>query len=263
MKTFIKILVLIPIFLACSLTNAHAQPACCTGENYFNLGVMGWLKSTHYYQGKCVDQATYACLKLNQCWDSPDAQGLCIGGESFSWLSTQGRICREKATYLFSTAPKMQCRAMNLNGYPPNFTPDYGQYCNELSTPGADPTTFQCVNRSAITDDQRGYAPCPAPNQTESCVATPFGMIRTSPGGLVSQIIALGTYIGSGVALLLLIYGSYIVLTSQGNPEGINHGKEIITSAIIGLVFIIISVSLMQIIGFDILGLGALGLGTR
>lgn len=223
------------------------------------MGSVGWLKGTHYYQGKCVDEGTYRCLKLNQCWDSPDAQGLCIGGEAVSWFHSDGRVCREKATYLFGSAPNMQCRAVNLNGLPPDYTPDYGQYCNE--TPAGDATSFQCVERPAITDDQRAFVACPD-SPTETCVATPFGLLRTDPGGLASQIVQLGIGIGSGVAFLLIIYGSYVVLTSQGNPEGINHGKEIITSAIIGLVFIVLSVSIMQIIGFDILGLQSIGFGS-
>lgn len=258
MKNIVILFLLLLISTFIYPAKASAQ-ACCSGEDYFNLGTLGWLKATHYYQGKCVDSGTFRCLKLGDCWDSPDAQGLCIGGGAVSWFGTDGRICREKATYLFGQSPKMQCRPVNLNGVPPSYEPDYGQFCD---TTAGDPTSHVCKNRPAIEDDDRAFSACDD-YPDEICVSTPFGQIRANPGGFASQIIALGIGIGSGVAFLLIIFGTYVVQTSQGNPDGINHGKEIITSAIIGLVFIVLSVTIMQIIGFDLLGLGSFGLGAR
>ncbi len=94
-------------------------------------------------------------------------------------------------------------------------------------------------------------------------VNTAIGCIDTRPDKLISLSIKLGIGIGSGIAFLLILFGSYKITVSQGQPEAINSGKETITSAIIGLVFIVLSISILQILGFDILGLGSFGLGSR
>jgi len=59
--------------------------------------------------------------------------------------------------------------------------------------------------------------------------------------------------IGGGVAFVLMLVGSFQVLTSSGNPEKIQAGKQLITSAIAGLLLIIFSLFLLQLIGVQIL----------
>jgi hypothetical protein len=93
-------------------------------------------------------------------------------------------------------------------------------------------------------------------------INTAFGCIDSRPGAVISIVLRLGIGMGSGIALLLIIYGSYKVLASQGQPDQINQGKEIITASIIGIVFITLSVTILQIIGVDILGLNDLGTVT-
>jgi hypothetical protein len=66
---------------------------------------------------------------------------------------------------------------------------------------------------------------------------------------------------GSGIAFLLILYGGFIVMTSQGNPERLKAGQELLTSAISGLLLIIFSIFVLKVIGVDILGLGAFGFG--
>jgi hypothetical protein len=44
-------------------------------------------------------------------------------------------------------------------------------------------------------------------------------------------------------------------MTSQGNPEKVQAAREQLTSAIVGLLFIIFSLAILTIIGVDILKL--------
>ena len=44
-------------------------------------------------------------------------------------------------------------------------------------------------------------------------------------------------------------------MTSQGNPEAVKAAQEMIVSAVTGLLFIIFSYVILQIIGADILGI--------
>jgi len=56
-------------------------------------------------------------------------------------------------------------------------------------------------------------------------------------------------------SLISLLYGAFIILTSQNNPEKINLGKRIIFGAIFGLIFAISAVFLISFIGDKILKL--------
>jgi hypothetical protein len=58
-----------------------------------------------------------------------------------------------------------------------------------------------------------------------------------------------------GIAVILIILSGYRLMISQGNPENIKNAKEQLTAAIIGLLFIIFSLVILQVIGVNILGL--------
>jgi hypothetical protein len=87
------------------------------------------------------------------------------------------------------------------------------------------------------------------------CMPTAIGCIPTRPGPFVNYVLTRAISIGAGLAFLLLLFGAFTLITSAGNPENIKKGQETITSAIIGLLFIIFSVFLLRLIGVDILKL--------
>lgn len=86
-----------------------------------------------------------------------------------------------------------------------------------------------------------------------NAVLTALGNIPTEPAALVQWILCNAVAMGGGIAFLLSVFGGLTIMLAGGNPEKINEGKEIIGSAITGLLFIIFSVVLLRIIGFDIL----------
>lgn len=94
-----------------------------------------------------------------------------------------------------------------------------------------------------------------------SGVQTAIGCISTSAdgsGGFFESIIRLFVGLGGGLALILMLYGVFIVTTSAGIPDKLKEGSEIITSAIAGLIFVLLSVFLLNLIGINILGLPGL-----
>ncbi len=93
---------------------------------------------------------------------------------------------------------------------------------------------------------------CPVSGAT---VATALGNIPTDPESLVKWILCNAVVIGGGLATLLSLWGGVTIILAGGNPEKINEGKEIITSAISGILFIVFSVFLLRFIGVDILGI--------
>jgi hypothetical protein len=82
---------------------------------------------------------------------------------------------------------------------------------------------------------------------------TGLGCINFSPEGFVSNLLSIGIGLAGGFALLLLLYGSFLLVTSSGNPEQVQKGKEVATSAIAGLLFIILSIYIMNLVGVTIL----------
>jgi len=61
-----------------------------------------------------------------------------------------------------------------------------------------------------------------------------------------------------GIALLIIGFGAFQIITSGGNPDKVKGGRELIASAITGLVFVIFSLFLLSFIGVDILHLPGL-----
>ncbi|MBU3957436.1 pilin [Patescibacteria group bacterium] len=86
-------------------------------------------------------------------------------------------------------------------------------------------------------------------------IMTAIGCIPTEPTVLIQSLLQFFIGIGGGIALLLMIYGAFLMIISAGNPEGVKRGQEQFYSAIIGLLFIIFSILLLQIIGVDILNI--------
>lgn len=86
-------------------------------------------------------------------------------------------------------------------------------------------------------------------------IRTGLGCLPTSPQEFVETIFPWAIGIAGTVALLLIVVGAFTHITAAGNPEKLQKSKEIITSAIAGLIIIIFSAVLLRIIGLEIFGL--------
>lgn len=112
-----------------------------------------------------------------------------------------------------------------------------------------------------VTQTGGSTAPTPIPVcEQKGTSANPFyecrtaiGPINTDPAGFVKSIFGIILGLAGGIALLLIIFSGYRLMTSQGNPEKVQGAKETLTSAIVGLLFIIFSLIILQIIGVEIL----------
>lgn len=82
---------------------------------------------------------------------------------------------------------------------------------------------------------------------------TALGCVPTQPEGFVSWFLKLALGLGGITGLIFLIYGGFIVLTSAGNPDNINKGREMIFSTLAGLFLIAFSLIILEVIGGDIL----------
>lgn len=88
---------------------------------------------------------------------------------------------------------------------------------------------------------------------------TAIGLIDTSPNDFVKRLFGLLLGISGGVALLIILYSGYRIMASRGDPEKLQGAKETLTSAIVGLLFIIFSLVILEVVGVDILKIPGLG----
>jgi len=89
---------------------------------------------------------------------------------------------------------------------------------------------------------------------------TAIGCIDTSSTeGIVGKLMTVGISIAGGIALLMILASAFLFATSEGEPKRTSEAKEILTSAIIGLIFIIFSVTILQFIGVNILKIPGFG----
>lgn len=93
-------------------------------------------------------------------------------------------------------------------------------------------------------------------------VWTAVGCINRDPMDITKRLIQVGLGMGGGVALIMTLAGGFILSTSQGDPQKANQAKEMITNAVIGLLFVIFSVVILQFIGVRILNIPGFGEGT-
>jgi hypothetical protein len=119
---------------------------------------------------------------------------------------------------------------------------------------------FGWKSPKGIYDDQQviptAQPPCKDWNADKTkclSVSTAVGTLGTEPQTFIKNIYTLVLGLSGGIALILIIVSGYRFMMAQRNPEATKAAVEQLTSAIIGLVFIILSFVLLQIIGVDIL----------
>ncbi len=88
---------------------------------------------------------------------------------------------------------------------------------------------------------------------------TAFGCVATDPQQIVGEVLRIGVGLGGGIAFLLILFGGFQILTSAGNPEQLTAGRELVTSAITGLLLVIFSIFILRLIGYNVLGIPGFG----
>lgn len=143
--------------------------------------------------------------------------------------------------------------------------PTVGEKC--CSGYVAEPRSGACipttVNPYKVTQSGSNKSVCEQignPANCSSCmdgggVWTAIGCLDVSSGGFAKTLFGIGIGVGSMIAFILILFGALQMMTSAGNPEKLHAGKELVTAAITGLLFILFSVFLLRIIGVNIIGI--------
>lgn len=84
-------------------------------------------------------------------------------------------------------------------------------------------------------------------------IKTAIGCIDvTNTNSLAGFILRWGIGIIGGIAFVLIIIASIMITTSTGDPKRLQSGKELLTAAIAGVLFLIFSVFILRLIGLNI-----------
>lgn len=118
-------------------------------------------------------------------------------------------------------------------------------------TPGTGPALTDACKTDPEKCTLAGGDPCDGGKG----IKTAIGCIHTDPAGFVKDFLTFITAISGGLAFLMMLLGAFQMITSAGNPETLQAGKDRFSSAIIGLLMVILAVLFLKIIGVDILNL--------
>ena len=100
---------------------------------------------------------------------------------------------------------------------------------------------------------------CPGSSQTKLNSAIGCIPILSDENTLMGWILQWAIGIGGGIAFLLIVYAGFMIMTSTGSPDRLQAGKELLTSALSGVILLIFSIFLLKLIGVDILKLPGFG----
>ena len=127
----------------------------------------------------------------------------------------------------------------NILGTPPPAPPPPGEkgvYCNTTK-----------IASTFINDQETPY------------IFSALGCIYYSSNPFVNALLVWSMGIGGGIAFLVIIWGSILIITGGHDPKKVQAGGEMITAAISGTIMIIISVLLINYLGDKVLNLGPIG----
>jgi len=161
-------------------------------------------------------------------------------------------------TNIFAQLPAVETdpryAACDLCGYcPPNPPPQSWPACQKCLYPdiSSDPSTME----SLMVDPETNTPLAPAIGKQY----TFLGCLGGGGGGVVQSLLNIIFAMAGGIAFLYLLYGSFIIATSQANPEKLNYGKRIVYGAIAGLIFTLGSVFIVKFIASGILKIPGFG----
>lgn len=141
-------------------------------------------------------------------------------------------------------------------------TPGAWLKCVECLYPDLDPDPVSC--NTLLVDQAVNLPPTPYPGHWYTmigCISTNLGGFSESgaAGNVVQTLLNVIFSIAGGIAFLYVLYGSFLILTSQGDYEKLNQGKRVVYGAIAGLIFSIASVFLVNLIASGILKIPGFG----
>lgn len=103
-----------------------------------------------------------------------------------------------------------------------------------------------------LCNETGGNAKCSA-CVDQGGVWTAVGCIKTKRNDIVTSFLTIAISLSGGVILLRLLQASFMLSTSQGEPNKVKEAQEVFTSSFAGLLFVLFSIVILNVIGVKIL----------
>lgn len=155
--------------------------------------------------------------------------------------------------------------ACDLCGYcPPNPAPKSWPACQKCLYPNINPDPNAMESLTVDAETNLPIAPALGRQYTFlGCLGGSSSFSQEgSAGGVVQSLLNIIFSLSGGIAFLYLLYGSFIIITSQEEPEKLNYGKRVVYGAITGLIFTLSSVFIVKFVASGVLKIPGFGEGT-
>lgn len=201
-----------------------------------------------------------ALLGAEENWETPNADGRVSGSRTVAYASSTMwfKVYAEadptkEITSCQVTGPRVAAVSCTeeerQNGLGETLGPDTFSLCQQIpeNQTEAREACYECTG-GGEGDDEGNEG-----------VWTAVGCIKRDPVSILQRIISVGLGISGGVALITFLAAGFIFSTSQGDPKATGQAKEMMTASIIGILFIIFSVTILQFIGYSIFKIPGFG----
>ena len=210
--------------------------------NEFNLGSIP--------KGNYTLQVRKACIGLNDTFDA--GSSILCEIQKFSIGDTGATITQN------GCAPWHDDCSRDLECLPNNFSGANGEPTSfSCQVPSAAPKPPGTSGSSNFTSALPLPAPCASSEQDTNgncnSIHTALGNISTNVPGFTKWLLTFILSVAGGIVVLIIIATGYKLMASQGDPEKVKEAREGLTSAIVGLLFIIFSLVILQFITQSVL----------
>jgi hypothetical protein len=189
---------------------------------------------------------------------------LMTSGEGVTYQgATYNCVCVNPATEFNKTPGYFQnlsTNAVSINDSPSSLTDlNPSKLCRNIKDPRENAECMACVHGGKAQENEGNWdwiEPTQTPNTDLGGAWTAVGCIKADfSSTLQDTLFPLFISLGGLISLGCIIYASFLLQTSMGEPEKITKAQELMTSCITGLIVIIFSVFILRVIGVDILRL--------
>lgn len=197
----------------------------------------------NYPPGECK---ALGCKKQGGVWVCDSTVDECKAGFT---CPTDFKIIAEQAFVLTYPPGKIPSNCTQTSPSPPTYDCVFTNICTKATVP---PSGKQCTGKgkgvcsieNGLLVDKCcfGFMPRVDGNNCE-CDESKDAVIRLY--GIIGGIMIPVSII---IGMFLIVLKGYKIMTSQGDPAKLQEGKEGLTSAIIGLIFVVMAVSILRVI---------------
>ena len=130
----------------------------------------------------------------------------------------------------------------------------YNEATNKNSPTDSSSTTASPTT-STFTPPSTGTSVNPAGTCGNGYIDTALGCLPYERTAFIMALLRFLVGISGAIALIVMLTATIQIMTSSGDTKKVQAGRELFTSAIAGLLFLILSAAILRIFGFDILKL--------